>query len=178
MSRFGRVGVTLALFAGGLAAPVGPGGPGVVGADEINLDKVLWFSEDGADTITIGPNGAADVWLGQIDYMCDTFYPVADVYVVAGTPAIGSTLTDVSGAPNVVFGSWGGGFSETIAYAQPSGKLGLGTYSVVYDECQDEGSSGHRRPLQERHHRRLPAGGPPADRPRDQRAQGQRSRHG
>ena len=121
------------LLATGLMIPTTP----VAAAVDLSLGKVLWFNEDGSSSITIGPNGAADVWLGQIEYMCDTFYPIANVYVVAGTPVAGGGLVDVSGSPNVVIGSWGGGFSETIAYAKPSGKLGPGSYSVVYDECQN-----------------------------------------
>lgn len=111
--------------------------PAAVTAADLTLGKILWFNEDGDSHITIGPNGSASVWLGEVDYNCDTFYPAANVYVVAGTPAGESALTDVSGTPNVVIGSWGGAFSETLAYAKPTGKLGPGSYSVVYDECQD-----------------------------------------
>src|SRR3712207_7989970 len=40
--------------------------------------------------------------------------------------------------PNTVWGAHGGLFiSETIGFAAPSGKIGSGTYAVVYDECQD-----------------------------------------
>ena len=137
MARWSRLLIALSVAAAGLAVPAAPMSGTVGAADDPSLGKLLLFGEDGTDTTTIGPNGAADVWLGQIDYLCDFFYPTADIYVVSGTPGAGGTLTDVSGAPNVVFGSWGGGFSETIAYAQPSGKLGPGTYSVVYDECQN-----------------------------------------
>jgi streptogramin lyase len=111
--------------------------PASVAAADLTLGKILWFNDDGDSHTTIGPNGAASVWLGEVDYNCDTFYPAANVYVVAGTPVGESTLTDVSGTPNVIIGTWGGAFSETLAYAKPTGKLGPGTYSVVYDECQD-----------------------------------------
>lgn len=98
----------------------------------------LWLDQEGGETSTYGPNSAVYISLGAISYVCDTFYPVADVYVVSGVPGGGSTLSDVSGGVNVVFGSWGGGIiDELIAVTAPYGKLGEGTYSVVYDECQD-----------------------------------------
>src|SRR5690606_37592595 len=101
--------------------------------------QFLWLNEDGAESATYGPNSVVMIDLGAIAYACDTFYPTADIYVIAGgAPADGAPLTDVSGGVNVVFGSWGGGIiGEIIGVTAPTGNLGPGTYTVVYDECQN-----------------------------------------
>ncbi len=125
-------GLILALLAS-LLAVVAPATPAAAAGSQF-----LWLDEEGGETATYGPNAGIYISLGAIDYNCDTFYPVADVYVISGTPSDGGALTDVSGGVNVVFGSWGGGIiDELIAVTSPSGKLGEGTYSVVYDECQN-----------------------------------------
>ena len=82
----------------------------------------------GAATFTTGCEQGAD----------DFLYAAADLYVVRSGSPVGGALTDVSGAPNTVFGTTGGGFfGELIGYTKPAGSLGPGTYSVVIDECQD-----------------------------------------
>ena len=82
--------------------------------------------------------GAATFTTGCAQGADDFLYAAADLYVVrAGSPPSGA-LTDVSGAPNTVFGTTGGGFfGAVIGYTKPAGSLGPGTYSVVIDECQD-----------------------------------------
>ena len=70
----------------------------------------------------------------------DFAWPATDVYVVAGSvpPADGATLLDAGGVPSVVIEFGSAGFeSELLAITVPGGKLGAGTYSVVYDTCQD-----------------------------------------
>lgn len=94
---------------------------------------LLWNKNDG-QLASFGPGEALTLY-GAIEFACDTFFPTADIYIVKGNP--GSTLTDVSGTPNTAFGSGlGGAIFETIGFAG-SGGIGPGTYTVVFDECQD-----------------------------------------
>ena len=124
-------GVVCSVLLGGLVVAAAPPASADVG-------QFLWLDEQGTEAGVYGPNSQVVINLGAIAYACDFIYPTADVYVVSGVPGDGATLTDVSGGKNTVFGSWGGGiFDEPIAVTVPSGKLGAGTYSVVYDECQD-----------------------------------------
>jgi len=91
-------------------------------------------------------NGAIDflpICFGSGDdsFSADSFFPTAFVYVIRtgdfGGLTSGDKLEDVSGEPNVVFGSSIGGafFEQTIGF---SNRLGEGTYAIVYDECQDK----------------------------------------
>jgi uncharacterized repeat protein (TIGR01451 family) len=101
--------------------------------------QYLWWNEDGGSFRTFGSNASITIYQGAIEFECDRFQAVADVYVVpSGSASPGASLTDVSGAPNVVFGASGGLFiSETIGYAEPGGTIPSGRYAVVYDECQN-----------------------------------------
>lgn len=93
--------------------------------------------DDGSSFKLFGANEGVFIAHGTIEFACDFIFPTADVYVIQGSPAVGATLSDINGTPNTVFGATGGLFSETIAFTQPSGTLGNGLYTVVYDECQD-----------------------------------------
>lgn len=101
-------------------------------------DSYLWWNEGGSTFKVFGANQYVTIYQGSIDYLCDFLYPTADIYVVRGTPALGDDLVDVSGTPNTVQAVSGGVFiDETIGITVPSGRLAVGTYSVVYDECQE-----------------------------------------
>ncbi len=68
----------------------------------------------------------------------DFVYPAADIYVMRGTPAIGSKLYDISGNPHTVLGMSSGAFvNALIGVTAPFGKIPGGRFTVVYDECQD-----------------------------------------
>lgn len=97
-----------------------------------------------------GANQAVIAAVGILDYVrpCpdlgapqpgvdDWLYSVADVYVVDSPPTGAQTLSDVSGAPNVILAQGGAFVDEVIGYTAPYGALGPGTYSIVIDECQD-----------------------------------------
>ena len=99
---------------------------------------LLWT--DGNAFTTFGPGSSITVDTGAIEFECDTFFPIADIYVMRRGELghSGGTLTDVSGTPNTVTGSSVGGafVGETIGFVG-SGGIGRGTYVVVYDECQN-----------------------------------------
>lgn len=108
------------------------------GAAQIALSKPVY-----------GQNEAIVVEIGQADYTrpCpklgdwspadDWIYAVADIYILRTPPAPGP-IADVSGSPNVVFGTGGGAFlDEVLGYTAPAGNLGPGNYTIVVDECQD-----------------------------------------
>ncbi|MCB8943208.1 MAG: hypothetical protein H6658_05590 [Ardenticatenaceae bacterium] len=117
----------------------------VVEAPETGV--LLW--PNGESFTEFGGNEIAQIDLGIISFVddCDEdnggindfIYPFASVYVVpSGSVAVGGTLNDVLGAPNVVMGSSGGLFiNEIVATTAPGGTVAPGTYAVVYDECQD-----------------------------------------
>ncbi len=88
----------------------------------------LEWNDNGDSFTRIGLGGPITIHTGTILFECDFTYHTADVYIVpAGSVGVGSTLTDVGGAPNTVFGLSGGLFiEETIGYAGQNG-LGLGT---------------------------------------------------
>jgi hypothetical protein len=106
-------------------------------AGHVGATGVLSWDDEGTAFARFGPNQAVTIAQGTVLFACDSFFPTANVYVVSGTPALGGTLTDVSGTPNTVFGFTGGLFSDTIAFTKPAGGLGTGRYTVVYDECQN-----------------------------------------
>lgn len=97
----------------------------------------LFWDDEATTFASFGPNESVTIAFGTIGFGCDAFFPTADVYVMASPPTLGDTLADLSGTPNTVFGATGGLFSDTIAFTKPTGALGAGTYTVVYDECQD-----------------------------------------
>ena len=104
---------------------------------------------DGSDFTTFGPNSEIRILSGVMQYVADCFEetngvndfinPFTDLYIVpSGSVGIGSTLADVSGAPNTVQGASDGAFvSESIGFTGPVGTIGDGRYAIVYDECQD-----------------------------------------
>jgi hypothetical protein len=63
----------------------------------------------------------------------------ASVYVVpSGSVRLSARLTDVAGTPNTIQAVGGGLFiDEPIGITRPGGRIGPGTYAVVYDECQN-----------------------------------------
>jgi PKD repeat protein len=109
--------------------------------------QFLMWTEDGRTFASFGPNQEIRIHTGAIEFtkgcskdgVDDLDVPFADIYVVSsgqGNP--GEKLQDVSGAPNTVQGAHGGLFiSELIGATAPGGSIGPGTYTVVYDECQD-----------------------------------------
>jgi hypothetical protein len=112
------------------------------------------------DNALILPGGEASVILGpnavlRVDGRLRSFrnctspgindfvYPATDVYVVESTfdpltsPELFPVLEDVTGTPSTIV-QGGSAFAEQIiAITGPSGTLGPGNYSVVYDTCQD-----------------------------------------
>lgn len=76
----------------------------------------------------------------EMEGINDFVYPAGDVYVIAGgsTPGSGAKLKDEGGAPSTVIETTNAGFQdEILSITVPGGKLGAGTYSVVFDACQD-----------------------------------------
>jgi fibro-slime domain-containing protein len=102
-----------------------------------SIGQTLEWDEDGVTYAEFGANSAVSIYQGTIGFACDAFFPTADVYVMTSAPAVGASLTDVNGVPNTVFGASGGLFTDTIGFTKPAGNLSTGTYTVVYDECQD-----------------------------------------
>jgi alpha-tubulin suppressor-like RCC1 family protein len=98
----------------------------------------------GATSATFGANAVVRID-GRLTYetrcpggIPDWFYPATDVYLVSGTPAPGTTLTDAGGGPpNTIVSTQSMFLGEILAITAPTGSLGEGTYSVVYDTCQD-----------------------------------------
>jgi hypothetical protein len=125
-----RVGVFLALAIslGALLAPAG----------RAEAAGGLAWDDDGSTFAVFGANESVSIALGTVGFLCDGFFPTADVYVMAAPPGVGAPLSDVNGARNTVLGGTGGLFSDTIAFTAPTGSLVPGTYTVVYDECQDQ----------------------------------------
>ena len=94
----------------------------------------------GLNGYTFGPNATVMVDFGTLTRECDTFWTTSDIYVVpSGSVGQGSTLSDVSGAPNTLQGTGlgGGVLGEVLAITAPSGSLGPGTYDLVEDTCQN-----------------------------------------
>jgi hypothetical protein len=70
----------------------------------------------------------------------DFVYPATDVYVIVGSaqPGDGAILKDAGGSASTVIEIGAAGFQdEILSITVPGGKLGAGTYSVVFDTCQD-----------------------------------------
>jgi hypothetical protein len=74
--------------------------------------------EDGSSFTTFGANASITIQVGAMATDCaDPIFPTTDIYVVPSGSAGGGTLSDVSGSPNVVIGTAGGGFAgETIGF--------------------------------------------------------------
>ncbi len=143
------------------AAVVAPATP--AGAD---LGQFMWLSDSGSGEGTYGPNSVIQIYLGTIAYQCDTFYPVADVYVVSGAPGAGGALSDVSGGVNVVFGTWGGGIiDETIAVTAPAGSSAPATTAWSSTSARTARSTPRSTRRSRRHPVVFPPGELPPDRP-------------
>jgi CSLREA domain-containing protein len=112
-------------------------------------ERFLQWDEGGDTQVAVfGPNEAVTIYQGAIDFIdeCpsggidDELWPWADVYVVpAGSVRDGVELQDRTDRHNSVRGTTPGGLfiDETIGFTMPDGKIGIGKYAVVYDECQD-----------------------------------------
>lgn len=103
----------------------------------------LSFGEN--PTATVGANAVVRID-GRLTYetRCsdkgfpDFVYPATDIYVVSAAPTAGARLADASGGPpNTIISTASLFIGEIIAITSPTGALGEGTYSVVYDTCQD-----------------------------------------
>jgi alpha-tubulin suppressor-like RCC1 family protein len=123
-----------ALLAGQVAVPLDAR---AAGADALDFGG-------GATSATFGANAVVRID-GRLTYetrcpggIPDWFYPATDVYLVSGTPAPGATLTDAGGGPpNTIVSTQSMFLGEILAITAPTGSLGEGTYTVVYDTCQD-----------------------------------------
>ncbi len=69
----------------------------------------------------------------------DFVYPASDVYIVnAGSAGLGSSLDDAGGGrPNTIVAPGTMFLGEVIGFTYPSGKIGDGTFDIVFDTCQD-----------------------------------------
>jgi len=93
-----------------------------------STSALLW--PNGSNFTTFGPNEAVTIDHGQIKFInaCpsgfnDFIFPFADIYIIPPgvSISIGTSLSDVSGAPNTVEAASGGVFvSEIIGFTQPS----------------------------------------------------------
>lgn len=112
----------------------------------------LEWNENGDSFTSFGANASITIYQGTIEFdnSCppggtnDTVSAAADIYIIpsGAVPGIGGDLKSVAvggGPSGTVTDTAGGGLfiDETIGFTQPSGKVGAGTYTVVYDECQD-----------------------------------------
>lgn len=130
--------LVLAAAATALGLPVVTASPAAAaGADALS------FGEEAS--ATVGANAVVRID-GRLTYetRCaapgfpDFVYPATDVYLVTEAPAAGATLTDAAGGPpNTIIATASMFIGEIIAITSPSGSLDEGTYSVVYDTCQD-----------------------------------------
>jgi alpha-tubulin suppressor-like RCC1 family protein len=127
--------VIAATVAGGLVLPPAPAA--AAGADALS------FGEN--PTATVGANAVVRID-GRLTYetrcsdngVPDFVYPATDVYVVSAAPAAGAKLEDAAGGPpNTIISTASLFIGEIIAITSPTGSLDEGTYSVVYDTCQD-----------------------------------------
>lgn len=133
---------TLATLSVVVPAVLGPARPAAadVGAGQVLTDKSAY-----------GPNepiyaAGAAIFVSDCDKrpqkggVNDIFQTWSDLYIVrAGSVTAGGSLSDVSGAPNVIRGGMAGGFVEQLIGATgPGGTIGAGSYDIVLDECQDQ----------------------------------------
>jgi hypothetical protein len=115
----------------------------------------ILFWPNGESTTTFGPNSTVIIDIGKLDFINDCHtgkndfvFPWTDIYVIPSAPVlpIGTPLIDVTGVtgqtpngwPNTIEGSSDGTFvNEILGFTKPGGVIGPGTYSIVYDECQN-----------------------------------------
>lgn len=108
-------------------------------------DDSMTFSVGGGDHVSLAANGTIMID-GSLafDNECrtgirDFVYPATDVYLVeSGTTAPGAKLVDAGGGrPNTIVAPGTMFLGEVIGFTVPSGKIGDGTFDIVYDTCQD-----------------------------------------
>lgn len=90
----------------------------------------------------LGPNETISIEFGVLTRDCDDIYTTSDIYIVpTGSVDVGDSLPglDPSGAPNTITSTSldRGILGETIGFTAPSGSIGIGTWDVVEDTCQD-----------------------------------------
>lgn len=133
--------VTAALLSAAMAAAgvVAIATPALAnGGNSLSVGKL------GESHATFGPNAQVQIWGGLVyrdegcgeDGVDDFVYPASDVYIVVHGGAEGH-LVDVTGSPNTVIQYQSVFADEIIGITAPAGRLGPGTYDIVYDTCQD-----------------------------------------
>ncbi|MBN9176728.1 MAG: hypothetical protein J0I43_05100 [Microbacterium sp.] len=116
----------------------------VTAAPAAASDDALTLPGGGAE-VTLGANavlridGRLQFWTrcAHEDGIRDWGYAASDLYLTVAAPAAGSPLVDASGSPTTVVQPGSAFIEQILAITQPSGSLGEGTYSIVYDTCQD-----------------------------------------
>lgn len=132
--RAGAVVAALVVFVAAFAVGVNPASAN---------DDVLTLP-GGEATVTLGPNAVLRID-GKLSYnnSCDDdgvndfAYAASDIYLSATAPTAGADLEDVSGTPSTIVQSSSMFIDQLIAITAPSGTTGAGTYSIVYDTCQN-----------------------------------------
>ena len=108
-------------------------------------DDSMSFSVGGGDHVSLQANGTIMID-GSLafDNECltgirDFVYPATDVYLVeSGSAQPGAKLVDAGGGrPNTIVAPGTMFLGEVIGFTYPSGKIGDGTFDIVYDTCQD-----------------------------------------
>ena len=111
--------------------------------------SLTWDEEGTSFKIFSGKGVPITIYQGDISFenrcekgVKDGFFSHADVYITPAAPQSqpfvnGLNLKDIGDSPNtIVTGASGGLFiDELIGFT--GGKIGEGTYAVIYDECQD-----------------------------------------
>lgn len=132
-----------------LAVVAAVGSTAGLSAGSVKADDNALILPGGGTSVTLGPNAVLRVD-GRLRYFTncdgginDFVYPATDVYIVdaadnpADSPTLFPELEDVTGTPSTILQAGGTFVEQIIAITGPSGMLGPGTYSVVYDTCQD-----------------------------------------
>ena len=113
-----------------------------------NADENQLILPGGGASVALGPNAVLRVD-GRLQYVTecseggigDFVYPASDVYIVEGDPSAGAAidvpLEDVTGTPSTIVQGGSAFVEQIIAITGPTGMLGPGTYSIVFDTCQD-----------------------------------------
>src|SRR5579864_4601301 len=129
------ISLLLALQASSAALAVPP--------NTVHADGLLVWP-NGDTTMRFGPNTEVAISTGALgSNACPTAsatLPTARIYVVpSGTATPGASLSNIGGPPHTVLGlAQGGGFVDaSLGSTAPSGRIGTGTYPVVYNVCQD-----------------------------------------
>ena len=147
--RRGKGGLRIAVTAAIVAAALAFVGQARAGDLQFNDD----YPSGDPPPVTLGANAQVLIsgtieYYGAGGYSCsdpnakdDFFYPAADVYVIpsGGPLADGTELHDVSGplAHTVIAEAAPLFLLDQIGVTAPTGRIGAGTYDIVYDECQD-----------------------------------------